>query len=60
MPQIRQGVIIVSGILDLDAKVVLVPGPPFSKVRRMLEISSLPADADRCVEIERQFIGTGL
>jgi hypothetical protein len=56
--QVRQSFIEVARVLDLDAKIVLVPRPPLCKVRRMLKVPSLAAHADCCIKIERQLVST--
>jgi hypothetical protein len=58
--QVRQGVSEVARVLDLDAKVILMPRPPLCKVSCMFEVPSLAAHADCCIKIERQLVGTTL
>jgi hypothetical protein len=48
----------VARVLDLDAKVVLMPQPPLCKVSCMFKVPCLAAHAYCRIKIERQLVGT--
>lgn len=54
--QVRQRVLVVACVLDLNPQVVLVALVLLRKIRRVLEVARLAAHTDRGIEVERELV----